>query len=586
MDNYRKKQSQPGRYRSPSIDGFFQSGANRQGGPNTGRQPAFSDRLRANQQRQSAAPTQFSSQSQLEQARLEEMRKRKQLAARQAAATEQRRREALQAQAAAQRVASGERGRGAQKAPTRVPKKPKFGFSKKARADRKAWRKAKWAAMPKWKRVLARIGIVLLILLVLVGGYLGFKGYLKLRSIFQGGGYSAALDGNANPDKLKGEGDGRINILLIGGRADNDPDGGGLTDTILVMSIDPVNNKSALLSIPRDLWVRTNDYGSTKINAVYKYAHEEALEDGKSEKDASTAGARALQTEITDVLGINMHYYAMVNIDGFVKAVDTLGGVTVNVPEDLRDPSMAWKNGGKSLLVPAGQQTLDSTHALFYVQSRYGSARGDFDRSERQRIFIAALMKEMTSAGTFGNPATVSRLMDNFGDSIKTDFSLNELMRLYELSKKMGDPQSIELVGEGENGLLTTDMMSGQSVVVPKAGTFDYEAIKLYVRGQLPDGYIIKENARITVLNGSGVVGLATEKADELKSYRYNVVTVDTAPTSDYQQTVIVDLTTGDAGKYTKNYLEKRFGVKATRDLPEGITAPTQPGFVIILGSN
>jgi len=584
MDNYRKKQSQPGRYRSASIDGFFQSGATRQGGPNTGRQPVFGDRLRERMQTPQPNGAKPSSQSQLEQARLEEMRRRKQLAARQAAAAEARRREEL-AQRNAPRRPQDE-GAKKRNGKSNVPPKPKFGFSKKARAARKEWRKARNAARPKWKRWLIRIGIVLAIAAIVLAGFLAFKGYLKLRDIFQGGGYSAALDGNADPNKLKGEGDGRINILLIGGRADNDPDGGGLTDTILVMSIDPVNNKSALLSIPRDLWVRTNDYGSTKINAVYKFAHEDAIEDGKNEKDASLAGARALQTEINDVLGINMHYYAMVNIDGFVKAVDTLGGVPVNVPEDLRDPSMAWKNGGRSLLVPAGQQKLDSKHALFYVQSRYGSARGDFDRSERQRIFIAALMKEMTSAGTFGNPATVSRLMDNFGDSIKTDFSLNELMRLYELSKKMGDPASIELVGQGENGLLTTDMVSGQSVVVPKAGTFEYEAIQLYLRKMLPDGYIIKENARITVLNGSGIAGLATQKADELKSYRYNVVSADTAPTSDYQKTIIVDTTEGDAGKYTRNYLEKRFGVKATRELPAGITAPTQPGFVIILGSN
>lgn len=584
MDNYRKKQSQPGRYRSTSIDGFFQSGATRQGGPNTGRQPVFGDRLRERMQTPPTNGPQLSSQSQLEQARLEEMRRRKQLAARQAAAAEARRREELTQRNAPRRPQ--DEGVKKRNAKSNVPPKPKFGFSKKARAARKEWRKARNAARPKWKRWLIRIGIILAIAAIVLAGFLAFKGYLKLRDIFQGGGYSAALDGNADPNKLKGEGDGRINILMIGGRADNDPDGGGLTDTILVMSIDPVNNKSALLSIPRDLWVRTNDYGSTKINAVYKFAHEDALEDGKNEKDASLAGARALQTEITDVLGVNMHYYAMVNIDGFVKAVDTLGGVPVNVPEDLRDPSMAWKNGGRSLLVPAGQQKLDSKRSLFYVQSRYGSARGDFDRSERQRIFIAALMKEMTSAGTFGNPATVSRLMDNFGDSIKTDFSLNELMRLYELSKKMGDPASIELVGEGENGLLTTDMVSGQSVVVPKAGTFEYEAVQLYLRKMLPDGYIIKENARITVLNGSGIAGLATEKADELKSYRYNVVNADTAPTSDYQKTIIVDSTEGDAGKYTRNYLEKRFGVKATRELPAGITAPTQPGFVIILGSN
>lgn len=512
---------------------------------------------------------------QKERAKLDEMRKRKQLAARreQLAASEQ-----------------AEQPHRAAKAPSRAPSRaqplgprPK-GRGKQACAARKQWRKAKRAARPTWKKWLIRVGIVLMIIVIAIAGFLAFKGYLKLRSIFQGGGYSAALDGNADPNKLKGEGDGRVNILLLG-RGGEGHEGPDLTDTILVMSIDPVNNKSALLSIQRDLWVRT-DYGSMKINALFSSAKQAELRrNGGNVANAESKALGVLKQEVTDVFGINMHYHAMIDFDGFAKAVDTMGGVTINVPEDLRDSSMAWQNGGKSLLVPAGQQTLDSKHALWYVRSRYGSARGDFDRAERQRLFIGALMKQITSAGTYGNPATVSRLMDDFGDNIRTDFGLDEIMRLYDITKKMGDPESIGLADE-PHAFLTTDMISGQSVVVPEAGTFDYDAIQLYLRSALPDGYIIKENARITVLNGSGIAGYGTEKADELKSYRYNVVGVDNAPTSDYQKTVIVDTTEGDAGKYTRNYLEKRFGVKVTGDLPEGITAPTQPGFVIILGSN
>lgn len=571
MDNYHKKQPQPGRPRSTSIDGFFQSGASQQLGPNTGRRPVFSDRLRATQ---AARPTSVS-QMQQERAKLDEMRKRKQLAARR------------------EQLAAGERAeqpRRSAQAPSKAPSraqplgpKPK-GRGKQARAARKQWRKARRAARPTWKKWLIRIGIVLMIIVIAVAGFLAFKGYLKLRSIFQGGGYSAALDGNADPNKLKGEGDGRVNILLLG-RGGEGHEGADLTDTILVMSIDPVNNKSALLSIQRDLWVKT-EYGSMKINALFPSAKQAALKrNGGNVADAESKALAVVKEEVKDVFGVNMHYHAMIDFTGFVKAVDTMGGITINVPEELRDSSMAWQNGGKSLLVPAGRQTLDSKHALWYVRSRHGSARGDFDRAERQRLFISALMKQITSAGTYSNPATVSRLMDDFGDHIRTDFGLDEIMRLYDLAKKMGEPESIGLADE-PHAFLTTDMISGQSVVVPKDGTFDYGAIQLYLRSALPDGYIVKENARITVLNGSGIAGYGTQKADELKSYRYNVVGVDTAPTSDYQKTVIVDTTVGDAGKYTRNYLEKRFGVKATRELPEGITAPTQPGFVIILGSN
>jgi len=574
MDNYRKKQSSQGSYRSRSIDGFFQSGASSdQLGPNTGRRPAFSERLRTTQ----AGQTPTSSYSQPDQATLDEMRKKRQQLA-------QQQKLAAQQQAAVERQRREQESARKKKPQEPLKRPPRFSLRKDARKARKEWRRQKRAARPTWKKWLIRISIVVIILVIGLVGFLGFKGYFKLRDIFKGGGYSAALDGNVDPNKLKGEGDGRVNILLLG-RGGEGHDGPDLTDTILIASIDPVNNKSALMSIPRDLWVRT-DYGTMKINALFARAKESELnKNGGNIVAAETKAAQVVKDEMNDVFGINMHYYAMIDFEGFGKAVDTLGGVSVNVPEDLRDSTMAWLNGGKSLLVPAGQQDLDSKHALWYVRSRHGSARGDFDRAERQRIFIAALQKEITSVGTYGNPATVSRLMDDFGNHIRTDFGLNEIMRLYELSKKMGEPESIGLVDEPHD-FLTTDMISGQSVVVPKAGTFDYDAIKLYIRSALPDGYIVKENARITVLNGTSMAGYGSEKAEELKSYRYNVVGVDNAPTTDYRKTVVVDLTEDGQGKYTKNYLERRFGVTATTSLPEGITKPEQPGFVIILGSN
>jgi len=577
MDNYRKQQPEKSRYRSRSIDGFFQSGAASEGlGPNTGRRPVFSDRLRDAQQPQQKT----SSYSQPNQATLDEMRKKRQQLAREQQLTQR---------AAAAETVQPQKQQKLQTRDTKNQTPPmkrprRFAMGKDARAARKAWRRHVRATRPTWKKWLIRITVVLTILVIGLVGFLGFKGYLKLRDIFKGGGYSAALDGNVDPNKLKGEGDGRVNILLLG-RGGEGHDGPDLTDTILIASIDPVNNKSALLSIPRDLWVRT-DYGTMKINALFARAKESAMnKNGGNVADAEAKAAQVVKGEMNDVFGINMHYYAMIDFEGFGKAVDTLGGVTIDVPEDLRDSTMAWLNGGRSLLVPAGRQTLDSKHALWYVRSRHGSARGDFDRAERQRLFIAALQKEITSVGTYSNPATVSRLMDDFGNHIRTDFGLNELMRLYELSKKMGEPESIGLVDEPHD-FLTTDMISGQSVVVPKAGTFAYEDIKLYIRSALPDGYIVKENAQVTVLNGTSTVGYGSEKADELKSYKYNVVKVDNAPTANYANTVIVDLTEGDQAKYTKNYLEKRFGTIATKTLPEGIDRPEQPGFVIILGSN
>ncbi len=453
-------------------------------------------------------------------------------------------------------------------------------LTRKQRRQQKKAKKKQRRGARKW---VPRIIILLIIIVVAVAGFLLAKGYIKLHNIFQGGGYSAALGDDSNPSNLYKEGDGRVNILLIGGRADNDPDGGGLTDTILVLSIDPITNKSAFISVPRDLWVRTDGRGSERINAVFKFARQDAEKKGLSEAQANAAGAKALKAKMTEVLGIDMHYYAMVDIEGFTRAVDTLGGVDINVPDAVRDASMAWQNNGRALLVPEGLQTLTSKQALFYVQSRKGDPRSDFGRSERQRLFLAAMAKEITKASTYGNPLTVSRLMDDFGNHVRTDFAAGDVVHLYNVATKLGEPESIGLTTEN---LLMSANIGGRSVLTPKAGTFDYSEIHAYIRSALPDGYIVRENAPVVVLNGTTVAGKAQEVADILKSYAYNVTKVDNASTQDYNKTIIIDLT--GKNPYTKNYLEKRFSVTATSDIPEGLVVPEEErqGFIIIIGGD
>jgi hypothetical protein len=177
--------------------------------------------------------------------------------------------------------------------------------------------------------------------------------------------------------------------------------------------------------------------------------------------------------------------------------------------------------------------------------------------------------------------------MDAFGDHVSTDLSLEDAMRLMSLGKKIGGNfESLDLANATEP-LVRTGMLGGQSVVMPIAGAGDYSQIQAFIRSKLKDGYITKENANITVLNGTVSPGLAGEKADQLRTYGYNVGTVTDAPTTDYEKTVIIDLSKGKK-PYTKNYLEKRFGVKVTTKLPTTIKPETVKGtsFVIILGQN
>lgn len=427
-----------------------------------------------------------------------------------------------------------------------------------------------------------RTTLAVLVVVLGVGGLLGLKAYYKLHKVFKGGGTAVALQAHVDPNLLKGEGDGRINILLLG-KGGPGHDGPDLTDTMLLASIDPVNKTMALLSIPRDLWV-TTPAGSSKINAVYANAKYKTLAKNSHDADGAEAnGIAAAEGIVGQVLGVPIHYYGMVDFTAFKQAVDTVGGVTINVPEDLVDPTMAWENGWNSVLARKGVQNFNGKQALLYVRSRHTSARGDFDRTERQRLLITALEQKILTAGTYTNPLKISQLLSAFGDHVSTDLGTADAVRLMNIMKTI-DSSKIGSVGlsDAPNNYVKTGSYAGQSIVQPVAGLTDFSAIQSYVRNTLKDGYLTKENANIAVLNGTSNSAAATNEAAVLRSFGYTVGTVGDAPTHDYAESTLIDLT-GGKDPYTKHYLEQRLNVTASTKLPANIQ-PGQAQFVIIVG--
>ena len=441
------------------------------------------------------------------------------------------------------------------------------------------------------KRMVLKTAGGLAVIVLLIGGYLGGKAFLKARQIFRGGGGAAALQEDVDPSRLKGEGDGRVNILMLG-RGGLGHEGADLTDTIVVASIDPIQKEAALLSIPRDLYVKQPSGGYTKINAVFANAKNKSLttmsaNTANRTQIAEDAGFKAVEEMVSSKMGIPIHYHTMIDFEGFKKAIDTVGGVDVNVgPNDTVREVMTIDNKRYVLDVGQGAQHMDGMKALAYSRSRYASARGDFSRSERQRLVLIALKNKVFSLGTFGNPLKINQLLSDFGNHVQTNMTSNEVKRLYEIGNTI-DSGKISSVGLADppNVYVVTDNINGLSVVVPKAGLDNYKEIQSYVRNRLRDSFLASENATVAILNGTGVAGLATKTADDLKSYGYNVSQVADAPTQNYQTTIVVDLRNGTK-KYTKSYLEKRFGAAAVGSLPDPNINPGTADFVIILGQN
>jgi len=463
--------------------------------------------------------------------------------------------------------------------------KPKRRFSlRKKKSDKPKHRNT---GFRKASKVFAIFSAATLIGVASLFGY----GFLKARNIFKGDGDSAAaLQQNVDPARLNGEGDGRVNILLIGkgGPGETAPD---LTDSLLLASIDPVQNEASLVSVPRDMYVQDGNGYSTKINAIYSNAKQARLSNGDdtdSDKEAAeNSGLDAIKDSVSEVLGIPVHYYVMVDFQAFEDAINTVGGLTIDVKEPLYDQTVAHLFNGNPLVADKGLQTMDGFRALIYARSRKGSARGDFDRTERQREIIVALQQEILSAGTYSNPFKVVELLNTFGDRVRTDLNgLDEIKRLYEIGQKIGSDK-IGSVGLADppNVLVMTDFVGDQSVVVPTAGLYQYDEIHSYIRNNLRDAFLKSEDARVIILNGTTIPGLASATSEELKSYGYNVISVDNAPTQDFTQNQLIDLTAGKL-RYTKSYIERRLGLQSITTGPIGIPDNTQADFVIILGTD
>jgi len=176
--------------------------------------------------------------------------------------------------------------------------------------------------------------------------------------------------------------------------------------------------------------------------------------------------------------------------------------------------------------------------------------------------------------------------MNSFGNNVQTDLSLTDGNRLYSIFKDVSNANTKSIgLGDAGTNLITTGMINGQSTVQPKSGLFKYSDIQNFVRGQLKDPYLTKENAKILILNGTSRPGLATTESNLLKSYGYNIVGAANAPTSGYSQTMIIDLSQGK-NKYTKHYLEQRLNVTASTKLPDPAIQHNQADFVIIVGSD
>ena len=222
----------------------------------------------------------------------------------------------------------------------------------------------------------------------------------------------------------------RLNVLLIGidsgpGRTE------ALTDSLIVVSLDPVGRRVTMLSIPRDLAgipLGNGDTYGPKINSLMGYA-------ARNPKAFPDGGVRTLERAVAALLGIPIHAYAEVDLGGFAQMVDAVGGVDIDVRKPLNDPNYPRLDGGHGWSVTAGPHHFGGLDALAYARIRKVLGESDLTRAARQQEVLVALRNQAVGAGLL---VRLPELLDAVGSTVKTDLPQDQLPQLAALAEQIG----------------------------------------------------------------------------------------------------------------------------------------------------
>ena len=376
----------------------------------------------------------------------------------------------------------------------------------------------------------------------------------------------------------------RLNILLIG--TDHRPqlEGHYLTDTLILVSIDPETRRAAMFSLPRDTvrvplpaaWPAHNFYGGAypdKINSLFQRA---VSSPNLFPGDDRSRGYLALKGALGELYQTDIRYYVEVDFRGFRTVIDTLGGLTLDVQLPLSDDHYPTDDGRGylNLYIPAGIQDLDGAEALAYARSRNKS--NDFDRAERQQRVLLSL-RQQADIGTLLAPGRLEALVAALRQAVRTDIPGELLPQLISLA------QSVD-VANARSVVFTPPVYQTECVtcysVTPKL-----EAIRRAVREafaaparEASRAKLAREAANIVVLNGSGKEGQATRTAQYLGylglTARVPAANAGRADRLNYTTTVITVYNGAEARiPETVRVLEETFRVTARRERDAGIQA-------------
>ena len=218
-------------------------------------------------------------------------------------------------------------------------------------------------------------------------------------------------------------------------------DGGSLnTDTMMLLHVPANGSKATVISFPRDSYVDIPGYGKNKLNSAYV----DAFNDAKGDVDTKrAAGASLLETTIENLTGLKIDHFVQVDLLGFYRISNAIGGVNVCLNEGARpakhvgdqgsgidsgyEPDGSWVPSYTGINLPPGTSNIQGLQALAFVRQRHGLPNGDLDRIKRQQYFLSAVFRKMISGGTLLNPIKLQNLLKAVTSSLTMDQSLDPI---------------------------------------------------------------------------------------------------------------------------------------------------------------
>ncbi len=351
----------------------------------------------------------------------------------------------------------------------------------------------------------------------------------------------------------------RINVLVMGldyrdWEADEGP---SRTDSMMLLTLDPVSKTAGMLSIPRDLWVNIPGYGQNKINNAYFLGEANRLPGGGPELAART---------VEEFLGIEIHYWAQIDFTAFVQFVDYIGGVKLDIQYPIKLSLIGTK---KNVRLEPGRQTLTGEIALAYARNR-SEGEGDFSRAQRQQEVALALRGQLLRPDVqkifFGNPRGI---WDIFSQNIHTNIPFIDAFNLGKLALQINPEQISQKVIAPPEYVAPATSPDGLSILKPITQNIRILRDEIFTPsgivgpgavGADPAVLMQSEAASLGIYNGSTINGLAGLTEEYLRDLNVNVVDVGNGER--VPSTTIYDYT---GNPYTVQYLVNLMGIQQTR---------------------